>query len=344
MEARVLPPERVRNAVVRRLVSLPPALLARLVGAPERDGELTLDPTMQLLFAVQRVAKEGGFDSKPSLSEARRSYHVLVHALERPATPAPLELERTLTHEGVSVRVRIHHPRPGHVRPALVYFHGGGFVVGDLDTHAELARRLCRDADVVVVAVDYRLAPEHPFPAGIDDCVAATRAVIAHADELHVDPSRVAVGGDSAGGNLALNVGQVVPGLIAQLLIYPTTDVDLDTPSKRRCAVGFGLDRTTVDWFTERYLGRTDHADPRASPLRSTTLDRCPPTHVVLAGFDVLRDEGAQLADRLEEAGVPTTRVLHGSLTHGFVHLTRIASCDAAVAALVREVKARLHA
>ncbi|MCB9601355.1 MAG: alpha/beta hydrolase [Sandaracinus sp.] len=344
MEPRVLPAERVRNALVRRLVRMPAPLARRLAGAPERDGRHALDPTLQLLLRTQKLAKEGGFDTKPSLAEARRSYHVLVHALERPARPSALELERTLAHDGVSVRARIHHPAPGQARPALVYFHGGGFVVGDLDTHVDFARRICRDADVVVVAVDYRLAPEHPFPAGVDDCVAATRAVLARASELGVDASKVGVAGDSAGGNLAVNVSQVVEGLAFQALIYPTTDVDRSTPSKARCAEGFGLDRTTVDWFTDRYLGRTDHADPRASPLLSSSLARCPRTHVALAGFDVLRDEGQLLADRLRELGVPTTVETHGGLIHGFVHLTRVPACDVAVDALVREIRKGLHA
>jgi acetyl esterase len=344
MRARLLDPERLRMAFAQRLVKLPAALVERLVGSPERDGEHTLDPHLQLILRVQKLSGEGGFDQKPSLAESRRSYHVLVDTLERPEPPSAQETERTLTHDGLSVRVRVHHPAPGQRRPALVYFHGGGFVVGDLESHASFLRRMAREADVVVVAVDYRLAPEHPFPAAVDDCIAATRAVLAKAAELGVDPARVAVGGDSAGANLALNVTQVVPEVRGQLVLYPTTDVDLDTPSKRRFATGFGLDRTTVDWFTERYLGRSNHADPRASPLRSTTLDRCPRTIVVLAGFDVLRDEGHRLIERLESAGVRTTSRVESAMIHGFIHLTRIVSCDAATARLARDVRDLLHA
>lgn len=331
-------------AFAQRLVRLPAAIVERLVGSPERDGEHVLDPHLQLILRMQKLSGEGGFDRKPSLAESRRSYHVLVDTLERPEPPSAQETERTLSHGGLSVRVRVHHPAPGQGRPALVYFHGGGFVVGDLESHASFVRRLAREADVVVVAVDYRLAPEHPFPAAVDDCVAATRAVLARASELGVDPARVAVGGDSAGANLALNVAQVEPEVRGQLVLYPTTDVDLDTPSKRRFAAGFGLDRTTVEWFTERYLGRSNHADPRASPLRSTTLDRCPRTIVVLAGFDVLRDEGRRLIERLESAGVRTSARVEGAMIHGFIHLTRIASCDAATARLARDVRDLLHA
>jgi len=325
-------------------VTLPAALVERLVGSPERDAEHVLDPHLQLILRVQKLSGEGGFDRKPSLAESRRSYHVLVDTLERSEPPSAQETERTLTHDGGSVRVRVHHPAPGQRRPALVYFHGGGFVVGDLDSHASFLRRMAREADVAIVAVDYRLAPEHPFPAAIDDCIVATRAVLAKASDLGVDPERVAVGGDSAGANLALNVSQVVSEVRGQLVLYPTTDVDLDTPSKRRFAIGFGLDRSTVDWFTERYLGRSDHADPRASPLRSSTLGRCPRTIVVLAGFDVLRDEGRRLIERLEEAGVSTTSRTEGAMIHGFIHLTRIASCDAATARLARDVRDLLHA
>lgn len=344
MRARLLDPERLQKAFAQRLVKLPAPIVTRLAGAPERDGEHVLDPLLQLLLRVQKLTREGGFDSKPSLAESRRSYHVLVDTFERPEPPSAQETERTLMHDGVAVRVRIHHPAPGTAKPALVYFHGGGFVVGDLDSHAAFQRRVCREADVVVVAVDYRLAPEHPFPAAIDDCVAATRAVLAKAAELGIDPARVAVSGDSAGGNLALNVAQVVPELRAQLVLYPTTDVDLETHSKRRFAVGYGLDRTTVDWFTAHYLGRSPHDDPRASPLLSTTLARCPRTIVVLAGFDVLRDEGEHMVERLVQSGVPTTSRIEGSLLHGFIHLTRIPSCEAAVVRLVRDVRALLHA
>lgn len=341
MEPRVLPFERIRNAIVQRLVRVPAGWARRLVVAPDRDGSYELDFTMQLLLGVMRLTREGSFDAKPSLAEARRSYHVLVDALERPQPPSPMEVERLLTSPSGSrsVRVRVHDPAPGERRPALVYFHGGGYVVGDLDTHGAFARRLCRAAGVVVVAVDYRLAPEHPFPAAIDDCVAATRAVLAQADELGVDATRVAVAGDSAGANLAINVAQVVPGLCAQLLVYPTTDVGLETESKRRFAVGYGLDRTTVDWFVARYLGHRDHTDPRASPLRSESLAACPRTRVVLAGFDVLRDEGSLLAGKLEAVGVATKLRVEGSLTHGFVHLTRVPACDAAVARLACDVR-----
>lgn len=226
----------------------------------------------------------------------------------------------------------------------LLHLHGGGYVMGSCASHRALTAQIAAACGIRAVLPEYRLAPEHPFPAAIDDCVAATRAVLAKASELGVDPERVAVGGDSAGGNLALNVAQVVPEVRAQLVLYPTTDVDLDTPSKRRFATGFGLDRTTVDWFTERYLGHSNHADPRASPLGSTTLDRCPRTIVVLAGFDVLRDEGQRFVERLESAGVRTTSRVEGAMIHGFIHLTRIASCDAATARLVRDVRDLLHA
>lgn len=317
------------------------ALAEPLVRRPIRDGALELDPSLQLLLQLQRLSGEGGFETKGSVAAARAAYHELVGGFEAPAPAPAMSIDRALA----GVRVRVHRPPGPGPFPALVYFHGGGFVVGDLDTHEHLARRFCLGAAAVVVAVDYRLAPEHPFPCGLDDCVAVTRAVLAEADALGVDPARVGLAGDSAGGNLALVVGQVVEGVRFQLLIYPTTNVTAETASKARFARGFGLDRRTVDWFTDHYLaGGTDPRDPRVSPLLSSELGRCPRTHVAAAGFDVLRDEGLALVTRLRELGVPTTQTLHERLIHGFVHLTRIPSCDAAVAELVEIARRGLDA
>jgi len=220
-----------------------------------------------------------------------------------------------------------------------VFFHGGGYVIGDLETHDGLCRRFCSELDAVVVAVHYRLAPEFPFPAGVDDCVAVTRWVGESAESLGVDPQRIAVAGDSAGGNFAAVVSQEVPGLAFQLLIYPGTDARSITASKKRFAEGYGLDKSTTDWFFSNYVQGHDSSDPRVSPAASTQLARSPVTHVAVAGFDPLRDEGQAYAGLLQEAGVPCTLSVHASMSHGFVHFTRLPGCDRAVEALVEALR-----
>ncbi|HJL05109.1 MAG TPA: alpha/beta hydrolase [Polyangiaceae bacterium LLY-WYZ-15_(1-7)] len=336
--------QRVRALVAPRLLDVPSALARRVAGAPERDGRYTLEPRIQLLMRVQQLAGAGGFETLGSVEAARDEYRTICALLGRPERPAPLTHDRVITHGERRVPVRIYRPGSAGPYPAIVYFHGGGFVIGDLETHDPVCRRLCTDVGAVVVAVDYRLAPEHPFPAAIEDCEAAARWVLEEGPTLGVDAARVALAGDSAGGNLAVNVGQRVDGLRFQLLIYPSSDVLADTPSKRRCREGFGLDQSTVDWFVAQYAQDHDVADPGISPLRSEALGRCPPTRVVMAGFDVLRDEGDALADAIAGAGVETTRIVHGSLTHGFIHYTRLGpardALEDAIAALRRALDA----
>ena len=210
--------------------------------------------------------------------------------------------------------------------PALMYFHGGGWVLGDLDTHDALCRRLADEASCVVVAVDYRRAPEHKFPAALDDCFAATEFVVENAEAFGVDRDRVIVAGDSSGGNLAAAVAlrareQGGPALTAQVLIYPVLDHRFDTPSYTQFAEGYGLTRSAMVWFWEQYLGTAgDGAIEFASPLRAGDLRGLPPAHVITAGYDVLRDEGERFAARLREAGVTTTTRRYDGMIHGFVH------------------------
>jgi acetyl esterase len=215
------------------------------------------------------------------------------------------------------IPARLYHPAPGAARPLLVLFHGGGFVFGDLETHDPTARRFAAEGDVAVLSVDYRLAPEHPFPAAVDDAEAATRWAITHASELSADPDRVVVSGDSAGGNLAAVValrlrGAGGPPLAGQLLIYPTTDMRAGDryPSKRDLAEGYGLSGHDMDWFGEQYLRSASDAEhPDASPLAAADLSGLPPAFVLTAEFDPLRDEGDAYAERLAEAGVPVEHV-----------------------------------
>jgi acetyl esterase len=225
-----------------------------------------------------------------------------------------------------SVPIRIYSPAGSAPFPALVFLHGGGWVVGDLETHDQVCRSIASRGEAVVVAVHYRLAPETPFPGALEDGAAAIRWTAEHARELGVDPKRISVGGDSAGGNLAAALALEsrdgrVPPLARQLLIYPVTDASWDTDSYREFASGYGLTRANMIWFWEVYLGKAGRADdPRVSPLRAD-LRGVAPALVLSAEFDVLRDEGERYAARLHEAGVPVRCIRYRGLNHGFIRM-----------------------
>jgi acetyl esterase len=220
--------------------------------------------------------------------------------------------------------VRAYAPPGDGAHPVLVYFHGGGWVRGDLDTHDGLCRLLAEAADCVVVSVDYRRAPEHPFPTPVRDAYAATVWAAEHAGVVGGDPDRIAVGGDSAGGNLAAAVTLLArergePAVDHQVLLYPVTDYDLDTDSYRANAEGYLLSRASMRWYWDRYLDdELDGANPYASPLRAPDLSGLPSATVVTAGYDPLRDEGAAYADRLREAGVEVTHADYPGMVHVF--------------------------
>jgi acetyl esterase len=233
--------------------------------------------------------------------------------------------ERRIPGPAGDLAVRIYR-RMGQTEPvpAIVYLHGGGWVVGDLDTHDGSCRLLAHESECVVVAVDYRLAPEHPFPAAIDDAVAAYRWVHHHAAELGTEPGRVGVMGDSAGGNLAAVVAQVtrdtdVPAPTAQCLVYPATDALLREASHELFGEGFFLTRAGIEWYRSKYLpDPTDWDSPLASPIEAPDLSGLCPALVVTAGFDPLRDEGRRYAERLEQAGVPVRYRCYDDMVHGF--------------------------
>jgi acetyl esterase len=228
------------------------------------------------------------------------------------------------------VPVRIYRPvETGEPSPALVYFHGGGWVTGNLDTHDGIARALAKRTPCVVVAVDYRLAPEHPYPAAIDDAWTATRWASGHAQELQLDPQRIAVGGDSAGGTLAAVVAGKARDaglpIAAQLLIYPVTNHAFDTPSYSDFESGYGLTRGGMQWYWTHYLGARENGDePEVSPLRLADAGGLPRAVVVTAELDVLRDEGEAYADRLSAAGVETERRRYDGLVHGFLRMAGV--------------------
>jgi acetyl esterase len=216
------------------------------------------------------------------------------------------------------------------VLPALVYYHGGGWVIGDLDTHDTLCRELANHAGCAVVSVDYRLAPEHRFPAAVDDSIAAARWVHRHAAALHLDPDRIAVGGDSAGGNLAAVVAIAARDagdlpLAYQLLIYPATDQHRSAPSHTTNGEGYLLTRDTMAYFTGHYIpDPARYADWRASPLLHPDLSRLPPALVLTAGYDPLRDEGLAYAQRLSEAGNQATHLSFERQIHGFILMGKV--------------------
>ena len=232
--------------------------------------------------------------------------------------------DRAIPGPGPEIPVRIYTPDGRGPFPLLVWFHGGGWVIGDLETADGTARRLAAQAGCVVVSVDYRLAPEARFPAAPEDCYAAAQWVAGNAGSINADPGRIAVGGDSSGGNLAAVVSLMArdrggPPLVFQLLVYPVTSRDLDTGSYRQNGDGYVLGRDAMKWYWDLYLADdADASNPYAAPLLAKDLSGLPPALVITAEFDPLRDEGEAYAQRLQAAGVTATGSRYGGMMHGF--------------------------
>ena len=279
---------------------------------------MTLDPQAQAF--IDLLIRKGAPPTHTLTPEQARKFYRDRCALTQPALP-PLHEVRGV--QVGTVAARLYRPQDG-VLPVLVYFHGGGWTIGDLDTHDALCRQLAHDSGCAVVSVDYRLGPEHRFPAAVDDCVQAVAAVREQASALGVDATRLAVGGDSAGGNLAAVVclvlreqGAVLPNF--QLLIYPATDMRAVAPSHQTNGQGYLLTRDSIAYYRGHYMAQASQwTDWRASPLLAPSLQGLPPALVVTAGFDPLRDEGRQYADALSAAGVPTQYVCFERQIHGF--------------------------
>ncbi len=231
---------------------------------------------------------------------------------------------------GGAITVRVYTPAAGGPHPALVYYHGGGWVIGDLETHDGICRALANHAGCVVASVDYRLAPESKYPVAVEDAYAALTWLVESAGRLAIDPRRVAVGGDSAGGNLATVAALMArerggPRLVQQVLIYPVTEHGLDTPSYHENAAGPILTREAMRWFWDHYLASPAQGrEPYASPLLATSLAGLPPALVITAECDPLRDEGEAYAARLRDAGVPVTLTRYPGMFHGFFRMTRL--------------------
>lgn len=286
---------------------------------------MPLDPAVQTL--LDSLAQMGAPPiSEVSTEEARASMLAMVSMMGPGEEVASVE-DRTIPVGDNELPIRIYRPEgvPDRGAPALVFFHGGGFVIGSIETHDRDCRALANRGRCVVVSVEYRLAPEHPFPAAADDAEGALAYVAAHADDFGIDAERLAVGGDSAGGNLAANAAifardRGIP-LVLQLLIYPAVDgaaEDHVYPSRQSNAEGYMLDRASIAWFTERYLPDGEPDDPRAAPIRVSSHAGVAPAFVLTAEFDPLRDEGEAYAQKLSAAGVAAEAKRYDGMIHGF--------------------------
>lgn len=286
---------------------------------------LSLDPGLaRLLQAIQESSYPPIAESTPAVAVARKALRAMT------ADVLPMQLRQQVgSVEDMTVGERpgrVYRPEGSGEIPTLVYFHGGGFVLGDLDTHDQFCRRICSGAGAVVVSVDYRLAPEHPFPAAVDDAHAALLWASDHRLELG-GGSVVAVAGDSAGGNLAAVVAQTEPHLVsAQVLIYPATDAFGSYASREECGRGYFLETDTLLWFMHHYLSGDPvptEDDVRHSPLLAPAdaLKVVPPAMIATAEFDPLRDEGKAYADALGAAGIPVDYQVHAGMIHGFVDM-----------------------
>lgn len=308
---------------------------------------MSLDPQVRVLLELVAAANRP-YD-RMTVAAARADYRDRRGVVQ----PPPPEVQSTTdfalpagTEAGAdpsqTVAARFYRPAgswENDTLPALLYLHGGGWTIGDVDTHDTLCRSLANAAGCAVLSVDYRLGPEHRFPAAVHDSLAAFDWLLAHAERLMVDPARIAVGGDSAGGNLAAvvsllcrdraaassdpSVRSAVPSY--QLLVYPATDMRMGHDAYRRNGEGYLLTRALVAWFRDHYIDDPRHyTDWRASPLLASHLDGLPPTLVLTAGFDPLVDEGRAYADRLEQAGVAVERVEFAGQVHGFITMGRM--------------------
>ncbi len=292
-------------------------------------GGRTMDPKAQIVGEFVKSIRVPGYF--PPLPELRQQLRTMVALMDEPPPPLPRIEDLRLPGPAGPIPARVYDPADARARarPVITYFHGGGWVQGDLETHQGLCARLALRSRALVVAVDYRLAPEHKFPAAVEDCLAAYGWLRSHAAELGGEPVSVAVAGDSAGGNLAAVVSQLaaragMPVPTCQVLIYPATDFATDTASHRDLQDAHIIPRERILWYSEQYLaGEADRTDVRASPLRAADLGGQPPALVVTAGFDPLRDEGRAYADRLGAAGVDVIYREYSGQIHAFVSLTK---------------------
>jgi acetyl esterase len=320
--------DRLDGQVARVAGSLPVAVQRLLGGRPTMVDGVRPHPEVQLMLRLMALAPRPSFETLPL--DAARSYvarqarvfggrPIPVREVRDVAIPAPYGI----------LPARLYRVQPdGGARALLVYFHGGGWTVGDLDSADNVCRYLASNSGVSVLSVDYRLAPEHRFPAAVEDAVTAFDYAVANAAALGARPDAVAVGGDSAGGNLAAVVCQLRTAAdrpAFQLLLYPATDMSRKHRSVGLFARGYYLTEAQIDWYRDQYLADpSDALDPRASPLLAEDLTGLPPAYLATAGFDPVRDEGERYGQRLGEAGVPVVVRRHDQLIHAFANATGV--------------------
>jgi acetyl esterase len=344
----------VMNVGVKAIPWLPAPAKRMLTGGRSViiDGN-TLDPALQLMLSGLRAVGVDGLvvDDDPAASRAliRQSMQDL------PGPQIHVEVrELSIPGPAGAIPARHYSPPGGVAAPLLVFYHGGGWVIGDLDTHDALCRLTCRDAGIQVLSIGYRLAPEHPAPAAIDDAYAAFEWAYQHTDELGAIAGKVAVGGDSAGGNLAAVVSQLArdkardsgdPAPVLQWLLYPRTDFTARSRSLSLFARGFLLTKRDMDFFESQYLRTSgiDKTDPRLSPALAESLSGLAPALIAVAGFDPMRDEGESYASALRAAGTPVDLRYLGSLTHGFANFFQLGGDSAAgTSELISALRAHL--
>jgi acetyl esterase len=293
---------------------------------------VVLDPDAA---AVYKAFQEAGRPAYETLTAPEaRDYYMQARLVSNPEPPELKSAEPlAIPAPHGAIPARIYTPKTlrkkDGLAPCLVFFHGGGWVIGNLETHDVVCRKLAHESELIVISVDYRLAPEHKFPAAVDDAILATKWIAANAKQHGIDASRLIVGGDSAGGNLAAVVALAArdgggPKIAAQLLIYPATEFARKHPSHREPETSILLTHSVIGWFMNHYLGDADISDWRASPARAKSLTDLPPAYVLTAGADPLRDEGDEYAARLKEAGVPVTYKHFPGQFHGFFTMGKL--------------------
>ncbi|MFM9376935.1 alpha/beta hydrolase [Gordonia sp. VNK21] len=322
-------PDRLQRRVFRAAGLLPPPVLraAGKLGPVNSDGERLAAEMLPVTVATARVPGMALHDGPPPV--ARKRMDVTAAAMAQTFPPFAVEEDLTIDVAGGTIGATRYRAQDGPSRGLVVFYHGGGFVLGSRASHDSAVRALAVASGADVLSVDYRLAPEFPFPTPVDDALAAWRFAVDKASGWGLDRHRIAVAGDSAGGNLSAVVSQLVRGEdvtpCLQLLIYPVTDLGGESASRAEFAEGFFLTQEGMDYFTDHYIeDRASLTDPRVSPMLTEDLSGLPPAYVVVAGFDPLRDEGIAYAEKLRAAGVPVTLRRAGNLIHGFINMTLI--------------------
>jgi acetyl esterase len=328
-EARITAATFANRVATPVMTVMPEAAKRMMARAITIDGN-TLDPAVQLSLAGLKLTGETDLTARDEVAYSRERIRQMALSLDRDPVPVSAVTELSIPGPAGSIAARHYTPVGDEAGPLLMYLHGGGWVIGDLDTHDNVCRSLCRDVGIHVLSVDYRLAPEHPAPAGLEDAYAAYRWAIQNGDELGTRPGVVAVGGDSAGANLATVISRwarddgVPPAL--QLLLYPVTDQRSTTRSRVLFDRGFFLTGHDMEWCSRLYLGDSGLAvtDPLVSPVLAKDLAGLPPALVVTAGFDPLRDEGEDYAMAMRDAGVLVDLRQMSSLIHAFCNFAPI--------------------